>query len=393
MAVSKSKINLSQPNPCFHLWIPNIFDFKGGIQVYSAVLLEALQKLAPQIKYEAMLLHDRPTASKTQTSGKISWHYCGNVPLKLRYFAYTAQLVALALWQRPKLIIATHLNFTVVAYWLKKVTGIPYWTVAHGIEAWGIKRPQLTRALHHADKVLAVSSYTRQRLINEQNLASDKVVVLPNTFDATRFTIAPKPEYLLQKYGLKPEQPTILTVARLAEVQRHKGYDRVLQALPEIRNAIPDVHYLIVGKGKDRPRIQEAITNLGLQDCVTLAGFVPDEQLCDYYNLCDMYAMPSKKEGFGIVYLEAMACGKPVLAGDRDGAVDALCQGKLGVLVDPDDLWAIANNTIAILQKKHSHPLIYRPEKLRKRVIRHFGFEMFQETLANLLNQSSLEVN
>ena len=103
--------------------------------------------------------------------------------------------------------------------------------------------------------------------------------------------------------------------------------------------------------------------------------------------------MPSKKEGFGIVYLEAMACGKPVLAGDRDGAVDALCQGELGVLVDPDDVSAIANNTVAILQKSHSHPLIYRSGKLRERVIERFGFEMFQKTLANLLNQSSLEVN
>lgn len=388
-----SKINFLKTNPRFHLWIPNIFDFKGGIQVYSAILLEALQKLAPQGNYEAMLLHDRPQSDKSQTSGKISWHYCGNIPLKLRYFAYTAQLVGWALWQRPKLIIATHLNFTVVAYWLRKIAGIPYWTVAHGIEAWNIERPQLTRALHHADKVLAVSGYTRQRLIDEQNLASSKVVVLPNTFDATRFQIAPKPEYLLQKHGLKPEQPVILTVARLAEAQRYKGYDRILEALPQIRQTIPDVRYLIVGKGKDRPRIENAIAQLGLQDCVTLAGFVPDEQLCDYYNLCDLYAMPSKKEGFGIVYLEAMACGKPVLAGDRDGAVDALCQGELGVLVDPDDVSAIANNTVAILQKSHSHPLIYRSGKLRERVIERFGFEMFQKTLANLLNQSSLEVN
>jgi glycosyltransferase involved in cell wall biosynthesis len=248
-----------------------------------------------------------------------------------------------------------------------------------------IDRPQLTRALHHADKILAVSNYTRERLIREQNLASEKITVLPNTFDATRFKIAPKPPYLLKQYGLQAKQPVILTVARLAEAQRHKGYDQILRALPQIRQAIPDVHYLIVGQGKDRLRIENLIDKLGLQDCVTLAGFVSDEQLCDYYNLCDIYAMPSKKEGFGIVYLEALACGKPVLAGNQDGAVDALCQGQLGVLVNPDDVKEIANNIVGILHKSYSHPLIYQPEKLRKKVIQHFGFETFQETLANLL--------
>lgn len=373
----------------FHLWIPNIFGFKGGIQVYSAILLEALQNLSPQSKYDVMLLHDRPTTNIPVSPGKIRWHYCGSIPVRFRYLVYTAQLISWALWQKPKLIIATHLNFTVVSYWLKKLMGISYWTVAHGIEAWDINRPQLTRALHHADKILAVSSYTRQRLIVEQNIAPEKITVLPNTFDATRFKIACKPQYLLEKYGLQPQQPVILTVARLAEAQRHKGYDRVLQALPQIRQAIPDVHYLIVGKGKDRHRIENSIDRLQLQDCVTLAGFIPDEQLCDYYNLCDVYAMPSKKEGFGIVYLEALACGKPVVGGNQDGAVDALCRGELGALVNPDNIDEISRTIIDILQGKYANSIIYQPEILRQKVIEKFGFEQFQKQLANLIKTFS----
>lgn len=368
-----------------HLWIPNIFEFKGGIQVYSAILLKALQKLSPQSKYDVMLLHDRASTTNNTVSSQIRWHYCGNIPLKFRYIAYATQLIGWGLWQKPKLIIATHLNFTVVAYWLKKIMGIPYWTVAHGIEAWDIERPVLTRALHHADKILAVSSYTRDRLITEQNLAPDQITVLPNTFDATRFQITSKPEYLLEKYGLQPSQPVILTVARLAEAQRHKGYDQILQALPKIRNILPNVHYIIAGKGKDRSRIEKLIEQLGLQDCVTLAGFVPDEQLCDYYNLCDLYAMPSKKEGFGIVYLEALACGKPVVAGNQDGAVDALCQGELGALVNPDDVPQIADTITQILQGKYSNSLIYQPEELRKKVVSRFGFESFKKTLSTYL--------
>ncbi|HEY9872812.1 MAG TPA: glycosyltransferase, partial [Candidatus Obscuribacterales bacterium] len=158
-------------------------------------------------------------------------------------------------------------------------------------------------------------------------------------------------------------------------------------ALPEIRRQIPNVHYILVGKGSDRVRIEKLITELNLQEGVTLAGFIPDDELCDYYNLCDLFAMPSKGEGFGIVYLEALACGKPCLGGDRDGAIDALCHGELGVLVNPDDIGAIAQSLIQILQRTYPNPLIYQPEALRQKVIDKFGFEQFKQTLATYLEQ------
>ncbi|MEB3188956.1 MAG: glycosyltransferase, partial [Snowella sp.] len=163
-------------------------------------------------------------------------------------------------------------------------------------------------------------------------------------------------------------------------------YDRVLQALPKIRSVIPNVHYLLVGKGDDRPRIEQMIQELQLENHVTLAGFVPDEELCDHYNLCDVFAMPSKREGFGIVYLEAMACGKPCLGGNQDGALDALDHGALGVLVNPDDIDEIADALIQILQKKYPNPLLYQPEQLRQAVIDRFGFEIFQQRLHEYLD-------
>ena len=95
---------------------------------------------------------------------------------------------------------------------------------------------------------------------------------------------------------------------------------------------------------------------LDLGSCVTLAGFVPDAELPDYYSLCSAFAMPSKREGFGIVYLEAMACGKPAIAGDRDGARDALLDGEIGVLVDPDDVEAFAAAVVEVLSGEPSQP-------------------------------------
>jgi glycosyltransferase involved in cell wall biosynthesis len=95
--------------------------------------------------------------------------------------------------------------------------------------------------------------------------------------------------------------------------------------------------------------------------------------------------MPSKKEGFGIVYLEALACGKPVLGGNQDGATDALCHGKLGALVNPDDVSEITQTIIQILQNTYPNPLMYQPESLRQQVIDNFSFEQFQKTLAGYL--------
>jgi len=372
----------------FNLWIPDLFENKGGIQVYSSFFLQALLKIYPEASYEILIKHDSFTLKIRNFSNENTNFYCfGRFHLLLRTWAFASKLISIGLWKFPKIIITTHLNFLPIAYWLKRLTNIPYWTVAHGIEAWDIKSPPLQRALHHANLILAVSSYTRNRLIKEQNLDPNKVIILPNTFDSNHFQPAPKPTYLLEKYGLKREQPVILTVARLAEFERYKGYDQVIKALPQIRQQIPDVHHVIVGKGNDETRIKQLITQLGLQDYVTLAGFVPDEQLCDYYNLCDVFAMPSKKEGFGIVYLEALACGKPVLGGNQDGAIDALCHGILGALVNPDDIEEIAHTLIQILQGTYPNPLMYQPESLRQKVIETFGFEQFQNSLASYLHQ------
>ena len=369
------------------LWFPDLFDFKGGIQVYSAFLLEALQLLYPKINYDVFLKHDACYPSYLSPP-HANFNFSGAWPLSLRTPAFAAKLIGSGLWQRPNLVISTHLNFTVAAYWLKRLAGIPYWTVAHGVDAWNIQHPALQTALCHADRILAVSGYTRDRLLKEQDLDPNKISLLPNTFDRNRFLIGCKPTHLLERYKLKPEQPIILTVNRLTLSEPYKGYNKTIDSLPQIRQALPDVHYIIVGKGDALPQLEQLIHQRQLQDCVTLAGFIPDAELCDYYNLCDVFVMPSKQEGFGIVYLEALACGKPTLGGNQDGAIDALCHGELGALVDPDDVGAIAQTLIQILQGTYPNPLIYQPEALRQKVIDTFGFERFKQTLAELIHSS-----
>lgn len=386
----------TSPLPNIHIWTPGLFDFKGGIQTYSNFFLDALRRVCPQATIQVFSTHDRPVNSAFGTFNQmkklrhLQFHGMGNWPAQVRISAYAAQVVLAGLLYRPDLVISTHPNFTPAARFLKKLTGIPYWTVAHGFEVWDLKRYHVQQGLKDANRILSVSNYTRQRIINEQALYPNKIVCLPNTFDLDRFTPAPKPAYLLEKYGLHKDQPLCLTVNRLAEGEDFHAYDQILQAMPAIIQAIPNFHYMIVGKGKDRKRLEQLIKTLGLNDSVTLAGFVPDEKLVDYYNLCDVFAMPSKLEGFGIVFLEALACGKPVLGGNQDGSLDALDNGRLGALVDPEDLGEIAQGIIQILQGSYPNSLIYQPQALRAAVTDLYGPKAFEKTLAMLLQRSSL---
>jgi phosphatidyl-myo-inositol dimannoside synthase len=376
-----------------HLWIPNVFEFKGGIQVYLQDVLTVLANEFPNQHFLIFDKLDRKLPQNEPQPQNFSFTFSGRVPKFFQVAHYTMNLLQGVVFQRPSLIICGLVNFSPVALLIYKSLGIPYWIFAYGIDVWDVKDPLKIQALRGAEKIISIGEYTRNRLIQEQHISIDKIPLLPVTFDASRFAIGHKPDYLLARYNLKPEQPIILTVTRLSSEDRYKGYDKIIQALPQILAQLPNAHYLLVGKGDDRPRIEKMIADLQLQDYVTLAGFIPDEEICDHYNLCDVFAMPSKGEGFGIVYLEALACGKPTLGGNQDGAIDALCQGELGILVNPDDINEIAQALIQILQKTYDHPLLYHPQALRERAIEIFGFERFQETLLKLLATAGFESN
>ena len=375
-----------------HFWVPNVFEFKGGIQVYLNDILSAAEDLLEKSCLKNIHIFvinklDKGRVKPPFDGTYFSFAFNGNSPKPLQTILFSFKLITASLFQKPDLILSGHLNFASVAYLIHKLLGIPYWILVYGVDAWDIKNPLSCKALRSAEKIISISGYTRDRLVSEQNLNSDKISLLPVTFDIDRFQIGSKPNYLLERHHLKHNQPIILTVARLDASERYKGYDQILRALPQILQVIPNACYVLVGKGNDRPRVEALVQELGLRDHTILTGFVPDNEIQDYYNLCDVFAMPSKGEGFGIVYLEALACGKPVVGGNQDGAIDALCHGELGILVDPDDLKAIAQVLIEILQGKADHPLIYQPEALRQKVAEIYGYEQFKANLAEIFQR------
>jgi glycosyltransferase involved in cell wall biosynthesis len=140
-----------------------------------------------------------------------------------------------------------------------------------------------------------------------------------------------------------------MTVARLWSGDPYKGVDVTIRALPDIAQHFPTVKYLVIGRGDDQPRLAQLAQDLGVRDRVIFAGFVATDELPKHYCLADAYVMPSQ-EGFGIVYLEAMACGIPVLSGDADGSADPLQDGKFGWRVPHRDPGAVAIACIEILK-------------------------------------------
>ena len=370
-----------------HLWFPGIFDFKGGIQVFSTFFINAIETVLPNADRSVFLKNDKCQSTNLQFDSRTQFYCSGQWTSTFLHTPYfTIQVLFSAISNKPDLIICGHVNFSPIAYKISSLLNIPYWVIIYGVDVWDLKDINKAKGLKSADKIISISQYTTDRVVKEQNIDPNKIVLLHNPIELNRFQVSSKPAYLLDRYKIPSDQFIILTVARLSRSEKYKGYDKILEALPKIIKSIPNVHYLLVGQGDDTDRIKNIIKNLNIESSVTLTGFVSDGELCDHYNLCDVFAMPSKKEGFGFVYIEAMACGKPCLGGNQDGALDALANGDLGALVNPDDIDEISNTLIQILQKTYPNPLLYEPEQLRQAVIDRFGFEIFQQRLHQYLD-------
>ena len=125
-----------------------------------------------------------------------------------------------------------------------------------------------------ADRLLAVSEFTRSRMASTLGVDRNRIAILPDTFDPEEFYPQRKPHFLVKRYGLVADQPVILTIARLASAERYKGYDQLLRALPLVREQFPNVRYVLGGRGPDRPRVEALIRKLNVAANVTLAGYV-----------------------------------------------------------------------------------------------------------------------
>ncbi|HXV76392.1 MAG TPA: glycosyltransferase family 4 protein [Candidatus Polarisedimenticolaceae bacterium] len=298
----------------------------GGIAQFNRNLIEAVAD-RPAVELSVLALLGATDGAPAAVDVRVP------APGSKTGFARAA--LVLARRARPELILNGTVGFGPLALALKAIGRARLWTTSHGIDVWQPGGWLDNLGLRRSDLVTTVSEYTRRRLCEWSGIPTARVRVLHNAIDLARYRPGPKPERLVARYGARGRK-VMLTVGRLSAGERYKGHDRVIPLLGRLAERVGPVLYVIAGSGDDRARLERLVDSCGVSALVRFAGFVPDEELPEHYRLADVFVMPSTGEGFGIVFLEAMACGCPVIAGNRDGSVDALAHGELGRLVDPD---------------------------------------------------------
>jgi phosphatidyl-myo-inositol dimannoside synthase len=244
--------------------------------------------------------------------------------------------VAWHIWQGPKpdIVICGHMNLLPAAWLLARFRGARLALIIHGIEAWTRRNRLFGLMLQSVDSFIAVSRYTAGRFIAWSKVSPDEFFILPNCVDVNLFAPEPRNLSLADRYGVQ-DNKIILTVGRLASQERYKGFDEVIESMPDLLIRFPTLKYMIVGDGDDRDRLERKAQSLGLSGQVIFTGRIPEREKASHYGLADAYVMPSYGEGFGIVFLEALACGVSVIGSKVDGSREALLDGQLGRLVNP----------------------------------------------------------
>jgi phosphatidylinositol alpha-1,6-mannosyltransferase len=254
---------------------------------------------------------------------------------KLRYLVTVSKVVHRN--SRFDLILCGHINLLHVAFAVRFWARAPVVLVTHGIEAWGpTRRPFTNNLAGKVNAFISVSQLTKRRFLK---WARPKTVVgflLSNSIDLKRFRPKPKSTVLLGRYGLA-DKTVSMTLGRLSASESYKGIAQVLELLPTLTEEIVNVAYLVVGEGTDRRQLEQKAKSLAVEMHVVFTGYVPEREKADHYCLADAFVMPGRGEGFGFVYLEAMACGVPVVASKVDASREVVHDGELGTLVDPDD--------------------------------------------------------
>jgi glycosyltransferase involved in cell wall biosynthesis len=337
----------------------------GGIAKYNRDLLTCLCSF-PGVRDVVVLPRLAPSTTGVLPEGlRLRTGAHGG---KLRYGL--ASMRELATFRGFDAVVCSHIHLLPFAYVAAKRFRCPLVLFIYGIDAWEPSRRREVRAFaHRVDAVVSISRETLDRFRRWAPVPENRCHVLPNAFTQEDFSAGPKSPELVARYGLEGKR-VLMTLGRMAATERYKGFDEVLEQLPWLLEREPYLAYLVVGDGTDRPRLEAKAAGLGLPGRIVFTGRIPEEEKADHYRLADVYVMPSYGEGFGFVFLEAMACGIPVVASKVDGSREAVRDGLLGELVDPADPVQVREGILAALAK----PRGVVPDGLS-----YFAFERFEE--------------
>jgi phosphatidylinositol alpha-1,6-mannosyltransferase len=352
------------------------FGSLGGIAQYNRDFLRALGA-APEVSEVVAVPRRMPLPPET-------------LPPKLTYLtggvagqpAYIRALIRLLSQDsRFALVYCGHIKLLPMAFLAKLITGAPLVLMIYGIDAWTPQYSKMTKyLLPKIDSVISISDITKQKFMAWSHFNEKKIFILPNAVAQRHYGVGVKSQELVERYGLNGKT-VLMTLGRLAAEEKYKGFDEIMDLLPALLQPIPDIVYLIVGDGDDRPRLEAKAQSLGVGDRVIFTGFIPEAEKADHYRLADAFVMPGRGEGFGFVFLEALACGIPVVGSRLDGSREALRDGALGILVDPRRPEEIQAGILEALK---------RPRGVIPAGLDYFSFENFATRCRQILQQIAI---
>jgi len=353
----------------------------GGLQRGSRHMAAVIADLARRkgVDYKFLSLNDPAGHHQDEING-LSYQFEGFHRSKPQ-FALSALKAG---WVKPRLIFVAHANLAPVGWLAKRYAHATMAVVGWGVEVWEPLPWIRRKAVQSAEALLAISRFTAARFSDQQGIASEAVHLLPLTLDPS-FRIAEDEGMALPAPAWFPKGRVLLSVTRLAASEGYKGVDTMIRALARIQSSVSDLQYLIVGDGDDRPRLERLALDLGVDGRVHFRGWLEaaNPELLACYAHCDVFVLPSKQEGFGLVFLEAMAFGKPVVGGDHGGTPDIIEDGVTGFLVKHGDEVRLGQ----IIE------MLARNESLRRtigfqaqsHVRKNYRFENFKQRLQSIL--------
>jgi phosphatidyl-myo-inositol dimannoside synthase len=285
----------------------------------------------------------------------------------------------------PKLVLAGHANLAPVVRAMQLISPrLRSIICTHGVEVWQ-PLPRMRRsALRKANLVLAPSRYTADHVVSDQGVASHKIRVLPWALDPQFEAVSANSAKSAPPRGF-PDGHVILTVGRWRADERYKGMDTLITALPRLLPRWPELELVAVGDGDDREWLEHLAEENGVRRHVHFLSGLSYEELAACYSHCEIFALPSRGEGFGLVYLEAMAYGKPVIGGAHGGAPEVIEDAKTGYLVQHGDAIQLSTAIETLLLDPALREQMGRRGK--QRVENEFRFSVFAKSFRKILRE------
>jgi len=351
---------------------------KGGIQRVSKHYVSALAAyaLSNNQKYYVISLNDDSSIKYFEFDNKYYKLKCCNRN-KFKFFLYACYFGF-----KSNLLLSNHKNLAIICKLIQIINPkMSYMIIAHGREIWDYPPTWISRiSFNSAARILAVSNYTKRKVSELYSLSEDKIEVIHNALDPELVNLN-KANY---EFPFPDNSKVLLTVSRLNKSEPGKGVDLVIRSLPNLIKKIENLIYVVIGSGDLIEELSLLAKELNIDKKVFFIEKVNDEILYSYYKRCDLFVMPSKQEGFGLVFIEAMYFKKPVIGCEIGGVTDIIDHGKNGYLIQDENIDQLSEYIIKLLIDKNNYNLL--ASNAEKTVHEKFMFNNFKKNIYNLFD-------